>query len=170
MVRPAPTPPPPSERKGRGGLLKLIVIIGGIALVVIIGIIAVLSLTGDDEGAVRYSELKAGDCFKTPSGRFNNVDTVECTKSHTLEVYAVLDHPAGPKEPFPGMDELVRYANPLCLAQFRGYAGVAFEQLSLSDKYITPRDSAWADGARRIVCVVAQSNDEPTDKSIKAGS
>jgi hypothetical protein len=122
------------------------------------------------ESGVKYSDLKAGDCFQQPSGRFNKVKTVPCTADHDLEVYAVLDDPAPPKAPFPGGDALVRYANPLCLAQFRTYAGVAFEQVNLRDVYITPRQSAWNDGARRLVCAVGTNNGERTNKSIKAGT
>ncbi|MGH9226595.1 MAG: septum formation family protein, partial [Acidimicrobiales bacterium] len=167
IVRPAPGPTP-SEPKERKGALKTILIIAAAAVAAAIVIVGILLLAGNDEGGVKYSDLKAGDCFETPSGRFNNVETVACSEQHDLEVYAVLDHPAAASDAFPGMDELVRYANPLCLAQFRAYAGVPFEQLSLSDKYITPRESAWKDGARRIVCVVGQSNEEPSNTSIRA--
>lgn len=121
------------------------------------------------ESGVRYSELQPGQCFDRPSGRFNNVDTVPCDEEHDLEVYATLDHPASPGEPFPGMDELLRYASPLCLAQFQGYAGVPFEQLNLRDVYITPRESAWNDDARRIVCAVGTIDEQPTSSSVRAG-
>jgi hypothetical protein len=138
-----------------------------IAALLLIGIGVALGRTFQEKG-VRYSDLKAGDCFQQPSGRFNKVKTVPCTVEHDLEVYAVLDHPAAPNEGFPGMDALVRYANPLCLAQFRPYAGVGFEQLNLKDVYITPRESAWRDGARRLVCAVSAGNDQPTSQSIRA--
>ena len=160
---------PPSEPK-RGAAKSIAIIVGVAVLVglVVVGIVVgVSSLLGED--GVKYTDLKAGDCFKRPSGRFKNVTTVACDKSHDLEVYAVLNHPAGPKDAFPGMDELVRYASPLCLAQFQAYAGVPFDQLNLQDEYITPRESAWKDGSRRLVCAAGAQNDQPTTKSIKAG-
>ena len=89
---------------------------------------------------------------------------------HDLEVYAVLDDPAPPKTPFPGVDALIRYANPLCLAQFKSYAGVAFEQVNLRDVYITPRESAWKAGVRRLVCAVGAANQQPTNQSVRAGA
>ena len=122
-----------------------------------------------DEGGVKYSDLVAGDCFQEPSGRFNNVDTVPCEEEHDLEVFAVLDHPDAPDAPFPGMDALVRHANPLCLSQFQAYAGVAFDQVNLRDVYITPRESAWNDGARRLVCAVGSEDDQPRTGSIRTG-
>ena len=122
------------------------------------------------EEGVKYSELKAGDCFERPSGRFKNVETVACDQEHDLEAFAVLDHPAPEDAPFPGMDALVRYAIPECNRQFPGYAGVPFEQLNLKDVYITPRESAWKDGARRVVCAVGSEDERPTTGSIKAGA
>ncbi len=141
-----------------------------VLIVAVLDIGVIIALARSRESGVKYSELKAGDCFQQPSGRFNRVKTVPCTEEHDLEVYAVLDHPAPPKAPFPGMDALVRYANPLCLGQFRNYAGVPFEQLNLKDVYITPRESAWKDGARRLVCAVGAGNDQPTSQSVKAGA
>ena len=140
-----------------------------ISALILIGVGIALGRTFQETG-VKYSDLKAGDCFQKPSGRFNKVKTVSCTADHDLEVYAVLDHPAAPKTPFPGTDNLVRYASPLCLAQFKGYAGVAFEQVNLMDVYITPRDSAWNDGVRRLVCAVQPTNQRPTNQSVKAGA
>lgn len=169
----APSAPPftapRAERKG-GGLRSVGIIVGVAVLagLVIVGLVLGLGKVLGKDG-VKYSELKAGDCFERPSGRFKNVTKAACNKPHDLEVYAVLDHPAGAKDAFPGMDELVRYASPLCLAQFKAYAGVPFEQLNLQDVYITPRDSAWKDGARRLVCAVGPQNDQQTSKSIKAG-
>jgi hypothetical protein len=159
-----------APREGKRSRTPLIILGAAVAVVILVVGIAFLLGKAFDEGGVDYAELKAGDCFKQPSGRFSNVETVPCDQEHDLEVYAVLDHPAGPAEPFPGMDNLVRYANPLCLAQFRNYAGVPFEQLNLRDVYITPRDSRWKDGGRKLVCAVGAENQQPTDKSIKAGA
>jgi hypothetical protein len=181
VVTPPPTPPaqapftapPPStapKPDGKGGGPRSTGVIVGVVVVVALVVVGVVlaagSLLGED--GVKYSQLNAGDCFKRPSGRFKNVNRVACNKSHDLEVYAVVTHPAGPKDPFPGMDELVRYASPLCLAQFSAYAGVPFEQLNLQDVYITPRGSAWKDGARRLVCAVGAQDEQPSSKSIKA--
>jgi hypothetical protein len=138
------------------------------ALLLILGGLLLNRVLGDK--GVKYSELKAGDCFKRPSGRFKNVETVPCDKEHDLEAYAVLDHPAPKDAPFPGMDTLLRYASPQCLAQFQPYAGVPFDQLNLKDVYITPRESAWKDGARRLVCAVSAEDEKPTKGSIKAGA
>ena len=138
------------------------------AVLLIAGGLLLNNLLGED--GVKYSDLKAGDCFERPSGRFKNVETVPCEQDHDLEAFAVLDHPAGEDEAFPGMDALLRYASPQCLAQFPGYAGVPFDQLNLKDVYITPRESAWKDGARRVVCAVSAEDERPTKGSIKAGA
>jgi hypothetical protein len=137
-------------------------------LLIFLGWLLVNKVTGDD--GVKYSDLKAGDCFERPSGRFKNVETVPCDQDHDLEAFAVLDHPAAKDAPFPGMDALLRYASPLCLAQFQPYAGVPFDQLNLKDVYITPRESAWKDGARRVVCAVSAEDEQATKGSIKAGA
>jgi hypothetical protein len=140
-----------------------------VAALLVVGAGFVLNRVFSGEG-VKYSDLKPGDCFERPSGRFKNVDTVACEQLHDLEAYAVLDHPARSNEPFPGMDTLLRYANTQCLNQFQSYAGVPFDQLNLKDVYITPRESAWQDGARRLVCAVSAEDEQPTRGSIRAGA
>ena len=138
------------------------------AALALVGGRALTQRLGDD--GVKYSELKTGDCFQRPSGRFKNVETVACDQDHDLEAFAVLDHPAAKDAPFPGMEALLRYASPLCLSQFQPYAGVSFDQLNLKDVYITPRESAWKDGARRVVCAVSAEDERRTKGSIKAGA
>ncbi len=163
-------PAPPRERPG--GALKVVAIVAGAvvagAILVLLGGALLNRVTGGD--GVKYSDLKAGDCFERPTGRFKNVDTVPCEQDHDLEAFAVLEHPAAPEAPFPGMDELLRYASPQCLVEFQSYAGVPFDQLNLQDVYITPRESAWNDGARRVVCAVGPEDERPTKGSIKAGA
>ncbi|MGH9277283.1 MAG: septum formation family protein, partial [Acidimicrobiales bacterium] len=168
---PPPPPPPTPTKEPRGGGFKLVLIVVGVVVGVLvliaIGLLIGNAVTGSGKN---YTDLQVGDCFQEPSERFSSVDTVACTDEHDLEVYALLDYPAAPDAPFPGMEELIRYASQMCLGKFRDYAGVPFESLNLRDVYITPRESAWEDGARRIVCAVGAANEQPTNTSVKAGA
>lgn len=147
--------------------MLLVAAAGAVLALAIVGIVLVLA--GGSGDGVNYSNLKPGDCFRAPSGNFDSVEVVACDSRHDLEVFAVVVHPAAPGDAFPGMDELLRYANPICLKRFPEYAGVGFEQLDLIDKYITPRQAAWRDGARTLVCAVGPSDGQPTREPVRHG-
>ena len=76
-----------------------------------------------------------------------------CDEPHDSEVFFVVEHPAGPDEPYPGKDILVQFAADECLGQpLTDYLGVPLEQSSLKDFEIVPQESAWEDGRRVLVC------------------
>jgi hypothetical protein len=152
---------PPKSKKG------LLVVLGVVLVVVLAAIGGIVLVSGGSSGT-KYADLKVGQCFQHPGSSFTTVTVVACTKPHDLEVYAIVTDTAGPKVAFPGMNPLLQYASPLCLAQFRAYAGVPFEQLNLQDDYITPREAAWKSGVRTVVCAVAPSNGSRTSKSLTA--
>jgi hypothetical protein len=144
-----------------------VLVLAAVALVVVAAVAGGLLLFNKESG-VRFSDLQPGDCFQRPSGSFTHLDVVDCAGQHDLEVYAVVVHPGPPGEAFPGQDALGRYANPLCLQQFRGYAGVGFEQLNLNDVYITPQERSWRNGERTLVCAVGTADGSPSEGSIRA--
>ena len=151
--------------------MKLVMIVVGVLVGVLVLIaVGLLISNAISGGGDKYTDLQVSDCFQEPPERFSTVDIVPCNEEHDLEVYALLDYPAPPDAAFPGAEELNRYASQMCLSMFRDYAGVPFESLNLKDVYITPRESAWKDGARRIVCAVGPIDEQPTNKSVKAGA
>lgn len=110
---------------------------------------------GDDEG-VDYSELRVGDCIDVPEGDdIGAIERLPCTDPHEAEVFAVLSHPAEGAAPYPGSDALVAFAGEACLGQiFTDYVGAPRDRSQLRHFEIVPRQSAWDDGRRQLVCAV----------------
>jgi hypothetical protein len=106
-----------------------------------------------DEG-VDYSQLKVGDCFdSSASNEVRGVKVKPCTEPHNSEIFFLVEHPAGPDEPYPGKDALVQFAADSCLGQpLTDYLGIPLEQSTLKDFEIVPQESAWENGRRVLVC------------------
>jgi hypothetical protein len=115
---------------------------------VVVAVLAARS-TGTD-----YSKLKVGDCFdSSKSNEVRGIDVKSCATSHNSEVFFLVTHPAGPKDPYPGKDALVQFAADACLGQpLTDYIGTALEQSKYKDFEIVPQESAWKDGRRTLVC------------------
>ena len=76
-----------------------------------------------------------------------------CAQAHDSEIFFIVNHPAGPNEPYPGKDTLVQFAADTCLGQpLTDYLGIPLEQSRLKDFEIVPQESAWKGGRRVLVC------------------
>jgi hypothetical protein len=141
--------------KARGaalaGVARVVAILALVAYLVGGGVFAYYALR--DEG-VDYSRLKVGDCFDAASSNeVRGVKVKSCEEPHDSEIFFLLEHPAGPEEPYPGRDTLVQYAADACLGQpLTDYLGIPLEQSRLRDFEIVPQESAWEDGRRLLVC------------------
>ena len=133
------------------GAARVISILALVAYLVGGGVFAYVALTDD---GVDYSKLKVGDCFDSASSNeVRGVKVKPCEEPHNSEIFFVVEHPAGPDEPYPGKDTLVQFAADACLGQpLTEYLGIPLEQSSLKDFEIVPQDSAWEDGKRLLVC------------------
>jgi len=138
----------------------------GAALAGVARVVSVLALVGWLVGAgvlgyaalrdqgVDYSQLKVGDCFdSSQSNEVRGVKVKPCSESHNSEIFFLVTHPAGPKEAYPGRDQLVQFAADACLGKpLTEYLGIPLEQSTLKDFEIVPQESAWEDGRRLLVC------------------
>ncbi|MFN2608743.1 MAG: septum formation family protein [Acidimicrobiales bacterium] len=155
-----PLPPPPTDssssarragpRRRRRGTKVLAVVI---ALVVVAAAVAILA--GRSSRGVSYADLRPGDCIQKPKDTFLRANRVPCASEHDLEVFALIDDPAGRGAKFPGQDILEREANVACPPQFQSYVGVPFDRSSLTVVFYVPTSRNWDGGNRRLLCTVA---------------
>jgi hypothetical protein len=61
-----------------------------------------------------------GDCFSASGEQVETVTVVDCEQAHIYEVFAIFDHEVGADQPYPGDDELLKYADTACQPLFEG--------------------------------------------------
>ncbi len=117
--------------------------------------VSILVLASCSSNAV--ADLKPGDCFddETANGEIieevETVPMVDCDDPHDNEVYADLDALDGV---FPGNDALFEEGMARCLPLFESYVGSPYDTSRLDIFPITPLAEGWADGDRKITCVL----------------
>lgn len=104
--------------------------------------------------------LAVGDCLDEPEvDRLQETERIDCALPHQLEVFAVLEHPASANGPFPGNEELLRWAAEECQDRFAGYVGTSYEDSELFLTHFTPVAAGWEDGDRGVTCLVYAVDD-----------
>jgi hypothetical protein len=102
--------------------------------------------------------LEIGDCFNTlPSSIVDEVFVVPCAQLHEREVYAILESPAGPDVPYPGLNAMRMAALGQCRADpFSDYTGSAYSLLSPLEVFaFYPTQNSWAAGDRSVICTLS---------------
>ena len=95
------------------------------------------------------------------------VTVVSCRAVHDGEVYAVLEHDAGPGVGYPGSDALMSYGHERCDQAFAEYVGISYEESELDLITHWPTEDAWNAGIRRMVCVAGYLDGSSLDRSIR---
>lgn len=111
----------------------------------------------DAEGDERDAfALGLGDCLLEPdTDEFDTYTDLPCDEPHDLEVFHVVDHPAGDDEPYPGIDEVAEYADDVCIAAFPAFVGLPWLDSMLDTYHIYPVAEGWnLLDDREIVCAV----------------
>jgi Septum formation len=111
---------------------------------------------GDGSGeTVSVFDVAVGDCFNAPDAdTLSEVDLVDCADPHQYEAYHAEDHPAAGDEAFIGDEAMTDYADDLCLREFEGFVGIAWEESALNYFYLQPTAETWDIGDREILCAV----------------
>jgi Septum formation len=104
-------------------------------------------------------DLEVGDCFSVERDELTSVLVVACDATHEYEVFAVLEHDAGPDAPYPGEPELVEHADAACQPSFEAFVGRDYQTSTWYITSLPPSESTWADGDREIVCTLNQLDD-----------
>lgn len=114
-----------------------------------------------------------GTCLlvgKEIDAEVSSLPTIDCKKSHTHEVYAVVT--AGKKDDvYPGNEALEAVAQRECTAEFKPYVGSGPFDTKLFFSWLLPTLGSWNDhGDRTIICVASRFDNSPLVGSIKGSN
>ncbi|MCF4122644.1 septum formation family protein [Antribacter sp. KLBMP9083] len=115
---------------------------------------------GPEADGTEIRDLAVGDCFDTTGllGQtvLYTVPVVPCAEPHGGEVFAEteLGDEAGEGGALADGGALLDAANAFCLEQFKTFVGVPYGDSELLYWPIGPSEQSWAEGDRRIACVV----------------
>ena len=116
-------------------------------------------------------DLEVGQCYNPVSkdsggeNAVGEVTVVDCSKAHTYEVIAQTTFGDDIKK-LPEEGALASLGQGFCLGEdFTKYVGIESSKTSYQVEYLTPGEGTWAQGDRKITCVVTQG-----DKSQVKGS
>jgi hypothetical protein len=168
-------PPPPTGLK-RVSPAKVGIVLGSVAAVVlvVVGLVSISREAPDrgTTGAVKYGgpvlleHLRAGDCVRDVGTEDSTtLEVVACGTPHAGEVFAVasLAFPS-----FPGDAELIRFADGRCASSLDTWTGVSPHEDSGYDvSFFYPSASSWADGDRRLICLLEDPAGNPLNASTK---
>jgi hypothetical protein len=121
-------------------------------------------------GSVHWSDLKAGDCYRSPDGRavtdgagdetVSWVRRVACAEPHHGEVAGTAALPTG-SGPYPGESAVRESAARLCRTVLDDYA---LDQWAvpdgMDDVYLYPTARNWAAGERYVTCAFEDRDDQ----------
>ncbi|WP_423462341.1 septum formation family protein [Promicromonospora sp. MS192] len=105
-------------------------------------------------------DLEVGDCFDTSatSGQSTlyRIPVVSCTTAHGGEIYAetTADDSLAKDGEAPTQQALWDAADAYCYPQFARFVGLRWARSELLYWPIAPSEESWAEGDRRILCVV----------------
>jgi hypothetical protein len=159
---PGPAPAPVKGGGGRGIFSKLWILV-----VLVVGGIAVFSFF---DSSKTVDEISVGDCLNTPEEDvFFEIDPIDCTEEHDLEVFALIDLSTVSSEfslaaAYPGDDPVYEAAFNECWDRFESYVGMEYEQSVLYIDAFTPTFEGWTEVDDRIAnCVVFEVNADQTE-------
>jgi hypothetical protein len=115
-------------------------------------------------------ELAVGDCFGETGDDPESVLVVDCAAAHVYETFALIDHPAGGSDAYPGSDDILAYADDACRDPFVDYVGHDYETSVYWIATLNPSEETWAIGDREIVCTLTLGEDREVTTGSAAGS
>jgi hypothetical protein len=119
---------------------------------------------------VSVFDLETGDCFDSAAERtVEEVERIDCAAPHTYEVFAVVEHPGGADDLYPGDEAIASFAGVQCRAEFETFIGLDYDSSELSIFYLHPSAETWATGDREVLCTVF-SEDGPLEGSMEGAN
>ncbi|MEA2001546.1 MAG: septum formation family protein [Actinomycetota bacterium] len=160
VTGPAPTP---VRKSGSGSVFSKL-------WIVVVLIVAGFALFSFFDTSKTVDEIAIGDCLNTPEDDvFYEIDPIDCTEEHDLEVFALVDLSAISTEfssvaVYPGEEAVYDAAWSACYDQFQGYIGMPYEQSVLFIDAFTPTFEGWDEVDDRIAnCVVFEVDDSQSE-------
>jgi hypothetical protein len=105
--------------------------------------------------------LAVGDCLDTHGvpRPATTVPVADCQLEHDSEAYAqiVLD-----ESEFPGEDAVRSRAESGCVEAFAEFVGIEYDASTLDYAYYFPTAGSWAEGDRRILCLIVDPGERVT--------
>ncbi|MGA9594739.1 MAG: septum formation family protein [Acidimicrobiia bacterium] len=158
LPSPQPTPKP---RKNVGSIVLMIVVVA------IGGVLAIKLL----DSSKTVDQMAVGECLNFPEkDEFSRFQPIDCTETHELEVFAIIDMATVSKDysvgtAYPGDNTLFFAALDACSgAPFESYVGVPYGDTGTADTTLgvfafTPTIEGWRElDERRVQCVVFQQD------------
>jgi hypothetical protein len=176
--------PPPAERRGFGGIGKVIgLVFVGLWVFGLLGNLAEGFFAGWTESAtpaptsspdptpsvgvvIAYDEMEVGDCLVVPTEyEFSALRRVPCDTPHGGEVFMVADHPDGA---YPTDEAFGEYIATVCPSAFQSWTGSAYDDQDLLDySWFTPTEQSWADGYRTFECYLLHADGTLAERSYR---
>jgi Septum formation/Domain of unknown function (DUF4190) len=138
------------RQAGRGMAIAGLVISGAWIL---LGVIVVVAAIAFDDGSVRATDVKVGDCIETTPADMANVKMlpkVSCDKPHEGEVYALLPVSG---DTFPGQTALRDQYEKKCVSELDAYSSKAAADSAYQIFVLYPTQQTWDQGDRRVACL-----------------
>lgn len=109
-------------------------------------------------GETAVDEVGIGDCFDDPGLQIvTDLELIDCMEPHDNEVFAALFMS---ESIFPGEDEASDFAADACLEYFEPYVGESYAVSPLDYFSLYPTAESWANGDRRVLCVLYSADME----------
>lgn len=100
-------------------------------------------------------DLAAGDCFDgVQEDIVEVVSRIDCAAPHEYELYAIVNHPGGSDDPYPGNADMSTFAQEECVATFNAFVGSDYETSELYIYNLQPTETTWALGDREVLCAL----------------
>lgn len=113
-------------------------------------------------------DLETGDCFSIDDpGDISTIRVVPCDEPHVYEAFAVVEHPAGDGDPYPGDDATLEFSEAACRDEFASYVGVAYEESELYITSVYPSRATWSLGDRAIACTLRAEDESELSGSAR---
>jgi hypothetical protein len=175
--QPTWVPPQPRKRFGWGGMFGAFVLGGLVATGVIIAGMVLLvttfgtpdTIVGTHPPAAEGAQVaKVGECLSGSPPEavvVDDSDVVDCDELHGSEVAAVITAPG--ERSTPGDDMLATFVDEACTMAFEDYVGSGVNESELGYGGVAPSDEAWAEGDRRVWCLVDTTILEPGEGTVR---
>jgi len=123
-------------------------------------------------GTRAIRETVVGSCFNKAGSwttPVNNVEFVPCEELHDQETFALIQHPAGPQEAYPGLGAVLEFSLVSCADWFADYVGASFLDSGYVYTVAVASEFDWSLGERWIACNLVRGDEQRASGSARNG-